>query len=967
MRHRAVALAFLFIAAALAPTLAAPTAEAANGDDLVVGGVNVSPGNPCALTGPAGGLAVRNAGASGRIYYASADSPRIGVATSRVTSTAPSACVQVLVPAVTGTAGWDALAFDSARSIIWAARADGSGTVHALSLTGGVLLTAKPAGATRVHGLAVDEGGSRHLFVATGAASLLEVRVTTSPLAVTALGSVALAQPAQGLTPWKGALVTSDAGDWVRVQKRTGEPLSPAFHPGFDYTDPWHQQARFHYFFGAIGVEWEAYAPVGKTALFLGETTTSRVCVSNCPEYECVRHEGSTCLETRCARNCDSTKWVIETRTAPRLRAVDIARSCPGGVPVAPDQTCICPAPAPAPTFTSPERVLHLRGEPTTTALDPPLVVRGAVVVTAAGTSTAHRITLTGPTGTTASLGSASLVADSESLPRGAHAFHARLFDEARACEGGSAQLVVRTENPILVTRAQALRVAGNIPVNLVAESVLAAPADDFQGAESAVVAEPSADAPARAAVVALEAAAAHGPTAATVSLSASASARAATPSSTVDLAALCLALTLQPTCTTLPSVALDADGLASHADVGWSLLRASSGAGASVGIASGRGTAGGAHASAKLPSCPPEAHVAAGAALLPPAGAAQPLPVSCRIDHGPFHAVLGERIVRSGPLFAEASAVALRVTVDAGPFAGEIVVAESHAGITLGGAALLAGPPRGAEAPNDYDTGADSPAAPAAAPLLLPGAHSGSFEGADRADAFRVYVPEGHKVRVALVPAHRAGVALAPAPTGPAADASPRLVRLTLLDPSGAVRDASTLTGAVNRAEVELNADVSGQWGVLLERVDVLRERAPYSLAVNVTTVPLLADDRALGAGDAPSGCSGLADVKPGVVTGALRPGDLADSYRVQVGDGGLVLALAGDLSGADLDLVLLNGSCSVELAVSASGKTPTEPKGTPERIVLPGLAPGAYVARVVRANGVASYALVVGTDPVP
>lgn len=969
MKLNAVLFAFLLGSAPLALVAIAPSAQAVTGDPLLVGSYTVAPGNPCNAKGPAGGLAANEAG---RLYYGVRNQTRIWIQRSVVSATLPPLCLGSLVPAVSGSAGWSSLAYDATHAAIrlWGVRADSSGDVYGMSLTGAVLARFNHPGAT---GVAKDESASGHLLVATGSGTIARYAIApatgTHPYAVSPAGTTSLPHGARAIAPWSGALLGVE-GYTVRNYDGAGTPLGLELAPGYNYVDAWYQVQRASFWYGDVAFDTASYA--GRGALWIMEQTGGPVCVANCPIYTCAEYEGSTCLRWICSQNCDPAGWTIVTQYAPSVRAIEVVRRCADGTTPAPTAPCLCRAPVPRPTFTSPSPEIHVRGAPTGTPASPATLLGGALAVTATGGAPTHRVTLAGPASGATGMGAATLVADASALGRGTFTFRASLFDVATNCQGGTAEIRVRVENPELRTFAQALRVEGNVPLNLVLASVPVAPLDTLAGAESAVVADPaSASARHSIAARALEAAAAHAPVPGNeLALAAEASARALGLAGSIDLAGLCLDLTADPACAALPQLALDEEILAASARVDASLATLSLSPIASVNTASGDAIARAtipaqpvkARATHAIAPCPlaADAHVATNVNGLGAPVSTPPSGTPCSATIGPFTVTLADtRATQTSPLAAEARATAVRITIAQGPYAGEIAIADAYAGITLDArAAPLSGPVRALDAPNDYATGADAPATSAGASDLQPGAYAGAFAGDDRADAFTVTTAPGKKLKVVLTPAHRVGAYATPAPTLPDVESAPRLIRLELRDPFGVLRDVSSIAVSAHPAEVELNVDETGAWSLTAVREDALVERAPYTIAISLTDVVMPDLDNG-GANDAPEACAGAPTIPAQGVTHPMNAWESADTWALQVAAGESITATMAPLDpeGANFDLRVLDASCNV-IASSLNG-TGVQPKGAPEAIADLEVAAGTYYVQVVRANGIGLYAL--------
>ncbi|MCA1812399.1 MAG: hypothetical protein LC624_00420 [Halobacteriales archaeon] len=950
-------------------------ALAANGDQLIVSGVSIAPGNPCGITGLPGGVAVKQAGAASRLFYATNSTKNISMANALVTSTYAPAC-SALVPGVPGASGWGQLAYDATRNLLWGARADHSGTVVGMTMAGTVVATFSGP-VSDPQGITIDEAspGAHDMLIAWGAQSV--PRYTVSPATAGAASytvtrqaqDLVLPDRAYHLAAWQGALLASDSswGGTVRNYNMNGVPLGLSFAPGYDWVDPWFQHQRSALGVYAMAFDAQTYAPKG--ALWTYDIQGYSICVENCHVYGPCPMEGGVCIgPAPCIANCNLTER-YETTYFPYLRAFEVVRKCPDGSTPAPAASCPCPS-VPAPTFLAPDSKVYIRGVATTTPANPPLAVQGTLTATAQGRAI-DRVTMWGAPGTTSSPyagAPADIVFDTAQLPRGGYTVNAQSFDTQSNCLGPVAQKALFLEDPTLRTFAQALHVEGNVPLHVVAGTIAVRPADDLLGQESAVVADPHQAGDVQFDADLLLADAAHGPVpGAEQHLVADAAARFAHVDADVQLDQLCYDLTAQAACLALPRVTLREDVMGSDAHAQMDLVSAAGSASSTTDMDRGAeavtssATAPGFSTHGVTP-CPFTAQaVVQPPASLAPIGVGPVSPgVPCTISAGGITATFNDVGQRNGALFHEAWATVLHVTIQEGPYRGEILLGTSYAGISLGGASLLQGPPGSFRGEDDFGTGGDVAGARNSGPVLAEGAYSGSFEGSDRADAFQALVTQGHKLKVALLPAHRLSLALDPLPTLPAAGLAPRFVHMDLYDPAGVLRDSTVLAAPAEQAEVELNVDVDGLWSVVLTRTDHLLETAPYTLLVAEPAISFALTDQP----DIALGCASPYALAPtGQTQAAITPGDVGDSYLVHLASPGTMAITLSvpDLDGADLDLELRDAAtCGGNVfQQSLNGKNFAQPKGTPDSIVQQNLPAGDYVVSVLHANGLDDYDL--------
>lgn len=957
MKTRALLFATLLLGsmAMLAPSAAAVE----NGDPFMSGASTVSPGNPCGLTGRAGGVSVNPV--AKRVFYTS----RASASIANMSDLTPFGCT--LVPtSVSGVGGWSAIAYDAwhAQVRFWVA----NGTkVYGLSGAGALAKGPLDVGAD-VASLTMDSA-TQDLVVLTAGASFVK-RYGTSTLASTA--TVTFGTVPKTLTGWEGGYLTGDASQYVRLLDPAGGHTGLSFRPHTNHQDEFYQPYQMVQPFLQIALDTGGYAP--RNALWTLQESTSIQCVANCPPspvYECVRYEGTTCLERKCVQHCTYTGPPPTTVTtfAPSLRAFEVFRPCPPPAlawqPCGPNP-CAGVVP-PIPTFVEPQQGAYVRGEFRSSFPGLGVIGYGGVVpvrVTDAGGLAGKTITVTGLPAPLQTVGVDAVGAlDARTQPRGHYTLFASITDE-KGCHTRNDTVTVYLADPVLRSSAQNLRVQGNLPLHLVTGTLPAAPADTLAGNERFDLVGPFASQPLQTDAEAFSAQARHGPyEGAEHVLVAEANTAARRTSGFIHLSKLCYDLTGQFACNSLPLVMTAHSGadLTSYASV-WMVPR--------QGYVSAYGGAGGAADTFVVAT--QDVDLAGGAvawydgvgvfadarAFNTPifsAGPYEPLPLTDEYHVGDFHAYIGKVETVTGPFHAEVTASVLRVVVDRHDVKGEIVFGESYAGISIDGASLLQGPPRLLVPQDDFETGADAPATASGATTLTSGAYAGSFEGTDRADAFVVDAWPGEKVKVVLQQAHRATVLATPLPMLPATDVAPRYMRLTLLDPLGNVRDSSFLAVDAHPAEVELNVDDAGSWTVLVERTDARTETAPYALALAVAPVHALAQD-APGGVDA-GGCSAALPLV-GAAAGGLDASDPLDTYAVTMGPTGRLVATLTmpDVDGQDFDLALLSPACAL-LAQSATGGPAA--KGAPERLDVAGLAPGVYYVQVVRTNGIGNYVL--------
>lgn len=281
----------------------------------------------------------------------------------------------------------------------------------------------------------------------------------------------------------------------------------------------------------------------------------------------------------------------------------------------------------------------------------------------------------------------------------------------------------------------------------------------------------------------------------------------------------------------------------------------------------------------------------------------------------------------------------------------------------------------------DDLRSGADAGSGRAGAMALPPGAYDANMPPGDAADAFAFPAKHGEKIvfvaQPAVVAYARGGEARGGSPpsmpTLPETSASPgELWRASLYDPTGALREESLLLPAGLPARVELNADLDGDWLVVVERASGAVGRN-YTLALSVTPLALLPQNDALSGADAAPACvvggAGIPLVSTGVWPGVVRDEDFEDTYRftAQIGEIVTVALKPGeDADGVDMALELYDRDC---VRLMASDGIVGEPKGEAElTFSLPSLYSGDYYLRVLRVNGVGNHYVEVNVvNPLP
>lgn len=281
----------------------------------------------------------------------------------------------------------------------------------------------------------------------------------------------------------------------------------------------------------------------------------------------------------------------------------------------------------------------------------------------------------------------------------------------------------------------------------------------------------------------------------------------------------------------------------------------------------------------------------------------------------------------------------------------------------------------------DDLRTGTDAGDDRATALDLATGVRDGNMPAGDVADAFVFDAGHGEKIVFFAQPAPGAyatgGSATAtdtppPSVVAPTVQTAPlALFRARLYDPLGNLREESLeIRGAASR--VELNADITGEWLVVLSRANA-DPSTNYTVGLTITPVPLLPQADALVPGDAAPECVvgglGIPTVGNGVWPGVVRDDDFADTYRFGARIGELVtvtLKPGEDVDGASMGIELYDRDCALlGSMMELTGLVKGEPRAL---LRLPSLYTGDYYVRIVRLNGVGNhYTEISVIDPHP
>lgn len=302
---------------------------------------------------------------------------------------------------------------------------------------------------------------------------------------------------------------------------------------------------------------------------------------------------------------------------------------------------------------------------------------------------------------------------------------------------------------------------------------------------------------------------------------------------------------------------------------------------------------------------------------------------------------------------------------------------------VQAGGGFEFRGQSRSVHAHDDLRSGADAGPDAQRAMSLSQGVHDANMPIGDGADAFLFPAAHGEKIVFVAQPApgvYATGGSLVVTDTPPPFVGPPALASVPaenwlvrLYDPTGALREESLALANGGPARVELNADIPGDWVVVLERSS--RALATnYTLALSVTPIALLPQNDALALGDAAPACvvGGAATipfVQSGLWPGVVRDDDFADVYRFRAEIGELVavaLKPGEDADGAAMGLRLYDRDCTL---VGSMDQLTGLVKGEPRvALALPSLYSGDYFVQVARLNGVANhYVQIDVVNPMP
>lgn len=964
MKSTSILYAAILLLSAFAFVPSIPTAAADDGGLLLDGGLNlVYPGNPCGAVGPHGGVAVDTV--TGKLFYSTRDAPRVYV----TRTTAPHTCLGIFtISGAPAGEGFRRLSFDrsttATQGLLWAAVDDGSGRVLRIdwasaSVTGQY---AHPAGSGDVNGIASEKVSPfRNVMVLSNsnvARYFSDAGVDLGPVTLQGVGSV------RGLATWGPALLAGDMGYTLRFHDAAGASTGRAFRPHVDYADEFYQPAKsyYNYWWDDVALDEVSYAGLGKVALFTIQGNEYMQCVRNCQDTICLERDNEgACLAY--GDICDGVPGpctgppVEEPRSRVLLQAHQILvdPDCPNPIEDC-DETPPCDPPSPASNLvvTAPLARVHIDGVPTATAHTPPLAYGSAIEirVTSSLSGTSKMLEITGPMpGLPATLyGTGATWSYTLPLATAAPGAQTLTIIESDLADACRPQTTITTRiqvaKPYLESFAQGARVAGNLPLDLIAGTAPQDPRTTLLAREflrvagwNGVLATPTlagtdASTPVRAS--ALEALAEHGPIAPRpVSTAAHGRTEVAGFSTGPGSFDVCPA---PPT--VCNSGALPARSRSLVVTDAYAEVNVDTGSRVVTAVSDLEDALAASFCLAGVPDC--------GETIVTPAGT--------------IRWKLHEHWTRSGAGWAEAYANAARITIDMPPLRGEIVIGEAYAAASIVGATPLLGRPRFMEEQDDFDMGGDAPAT--GGPLRASGVYGGTFRGSDVVDSVKVTVNHLQKVQVTLSPAQRVDAYASTLPTPPTRQVTPRPISLTLIDPNGVVRD-QTFIGAPSQADarpskVELNADVQGDWVVVVRRHDPGVEHAYYGLAIAVTPLVHTAFDAHPAHPNAGAAC-GSGPVMPApVVTGWLPHTEAADVWALPTLAGdqiAITLKPAYDADGADFDLHLYDAVCQPAGSSATSGSA-TIPKGAPESLATTSTG-GTYWVVVTRENGVGNYVL--------
>ncbi len=920
------------------------------------------PYNPCQAQGAeglAGGVAVDEA--NGRLYYSLASDNKI----FRTSTMAPFGCLAVATAPTPAGVGFTRMAFDpfhnGAAGILWAAVADQSGTVLGLDPTTWAIVaqfTHGPGAGRDVVGLAVEEVAPYRIH-AVWSGDLVAQRYAATGAAAGTVTLQAVIGDVVSLSGWDDDLLVGDTTRWIRHHELDGSASPRNYRPHQDYTDEFFQPAANTYWSHTdTALDQVTYASLGDAGLFTMNQVAYNTCVSGCPIWTCAEYGPEGCIRYEQTCPPGGCNPVYELRQFPRLQAYRV-QMCPDG----PSDDCVVDPPCdPEPlgiARLAPQDNVYVRNTDTGTSVAEPLAIQSRLPLHLEDPSghANKQWQVTGPVPglpVTVSGGPLDTELNTHLLLPGTYTITIRLMHLTSPCTPeDTLQIHFRVADPHLESRAQNIRVEGNLPVDLVAGTILQAPFDHLIGREQLnvltghvnMLADPT---DARV----LDALAEHAPLAGSEWIGAAHADTDAVDLSQLDLRGLCLTYVSAAACNQLPGPT-SAHVLHTQADAQidavtgtpvlvTSLVELANAAGRTVDECD--------QTSATFNFGPPPP--------LPPVNVSQSCP---QIITGPgFTAYINEDWTRAGQGYAEAYANIIRIEIDQHPFRGRIIIGEAYAAASIVGTAVLHGVPQGLNIQDDFDTNGDAPAS--FGPVLAPGVYSAQFQDQDRNDAFQVNAVPGQKLRVELSPSHRVQAETATLPTPPANQVTPRLMKMELRDASGIVRD-STQVGFPSLADarataVELNVDGPGPWRIEIVRLDNGVGRAPYTVNVDVSALNLLPGDGLPPAGDVSDACPSATTAQV-IQVGLLDQNDPADVYRFTAGGPRTIVELTmPDADGADFDLFILDAACNL-VAQSTAGKGPLEVKGAPESYV--GSTSGAYHAVVQRVNGIGNYELTV------
>lgn len=271
----------------------------------------------------------------------------------------------------------------------------------------------------------------------------------------------------------------------------------------------------------------------------------------------------------------------------------------------------------------------------------------------------------------------------------------------------------------------------------------------------------------------------------------------------------------------------------------------------------------------------------------------------------------------------------------------------------------------------DDLRTGTDAGSERGSALSLSMGVHDANMPPGDAVDAFVFQAAHGEKIVFHAQPSpgeYVSGGSASATGTPPPIVGTPfvqtapgQSFHARLFDPTGALREESIDLASSYSARVELNADITGQWLVVLSRSSSL-DATNYTITHTITPVPLLPQADGLVLGDAAPECvvddPAIPTLGNGVWPGVVRDDDFADTYRFSANIGEIVtvtLKPGEDADGASMGLELYDRDCALlQSMMELTGILKGEPRAV---LRLPSLYTGDYYARIVRLNGVANH----------